>query len=101
MSVEPGALLDKDPDAELNYIMDWTAWLGASATIDASEWFVSGPDSSLTISTDEIIAGDLTTQVFLTGGTLHKSYTVTNRITTNETPERIDDRSFMLRIRQR
>ncbi len=100
MSVEPGALLDKDPQAELPYVMDWTLWLGASAEIDTSEWFVAG-DATLLIDDDEIVTGNLTTQVFLSGGTVGKFVTVTNRITTDETPARTDDRSFTLRIVQR
>ena len=100
MSVEPGALLDKDPSAELPYVMDWTLWLGDSAEIDTSEWFVAG-DATLVIDDDEIVAGNLTTQVFLSGGTVGKFVTVTNRITTDETPARTDDRSFTLRIVQR
>ena len=100
MSVEPGALLDKDPNATLNYVMDWTLWLGASATIDVSEWFVAG-DATLLIDDDEIVTGSLTTQAFLSGGTAGRFVTVTNRITTNETPARTDDRSFTLRIVQR
>jgi len=101
MSVEPGALLDKDPDAELNYVMDWTLWLGDDAEISVSEWIITGPDSDLVVDSDEIMAGSLKTQAFLSGGTLGRAYTLTNRITTNETPDRIDDRSVTLRIRQR
>ncbi len=100
MSVEPGALLDKDPQAELPYVMDWTLWLGDSAEIDTSEWFVAG-DATLLIDDDEIVTGNLTTQVFLSGGTVGRFVTVTNRITTDETPARTDDRSFTLRIVQR
>lgn len=100
MSVTPGALLDKDPNAELPYSMDWSAWLGEGVTIVTSTWLIS-PSAGLTQSDDEILDGDQSTHVWLSGGTLGRTYTVTNRITTNETPARTDDRSFYLRIVQR
>ena len=86
----------KDPDATVDYAIDWSAWLG-SDTLLSSTWVVP---SGLTqpVSPAASFTSTVTT-VWLTGGTLGQSYTVTNRITT--AAGRIDDRSFDLRVEER
>lgn len=66
----------KDPDATLDYMIDWTRWLG-NDTIQSSEWFV--PDG---LTKTQEAAGDRTATVWLAGGTVGNTYAVTNRITT-------------------
>jgi hypothetical protein len=82
----------KDPDANLDYTIDWTQWLGTD-TIAASLWEVS--------STDLIIGNDsktnTATTVWLSGGLAGQVYKVTNRITTAE--GRIQDQSFRLNVK--
>jgi hypothetical protein len=96
-----GELLFKDPEAELFYGMDWSDWLVEPALIAASEWIITGPDEALTAAHPTIVTGSQVTQVQLLGGTLDTRYTVTNRITTNETIPQIDDRSFAVLIYDR
>ena len=86
-------MFTKDPDAVLDYLIDWTRWL-ASDKIATSAWIVP---SGLTNVGDSKAA--TTATVWLAGGTAGQSYTVTNRITT--TGGRTEDRSIIIRIEER
>jgi hypothetical protein len=86
----------KDPDATLDYPVDWESWLDDD-TISASEWVL---EDGLTIGTGDIapsFTGTVAT-AFIAGGTVGTTYLVTNRITT--AGGRIDDRSFRLKIKE-
>ena len=83
----------KDPNAVLDYSIDWTRWL-AGDQIATSEWIVA---SGLTKMADSKTATSAT--VWLTGGTAGQSYIVTNRITT--AAGRTEDRSFTIRVEER
>lgn len=70
---------EKDPSGVLDYVFDWVEWLG-NDVID---------DLAITVSpvADELIVDDATSvdgkvTVWLSGGILDKSYTVTCQITT-------------------
>lgn len=93
-----GGTITKDPDANRVYVMDWTNDIGA-AEISTSTWIVSGPDSSLAADNDSIVTGNKKAQVRLTGGTLGKAYTVTNRIVTNASPAETEDASVKVLVR--
>lgn len=81
----------KDPDATLDYRIDWSGWLGQD-TIDTSIVAVStGLTLSMT-SHDE----DSTT-LWLSGGALGREYAATNRITT--AAGRTADRTLIFKIR--
>lgn len=83
----------KDPNAVLDYYVDWTRWLNGD-TIATSVWTVA---AGLTIANDT----HTTTAaiVWLSGGTVSETYKVTNRITT--TGGRTEDRSFDVKIAER
>jgi len=83
----------KDPNAVLDYSIDWTRWL-AGDQIAASEWIVP---SGLTKMADSKTSTSAT--VWLSGGTAGQSYIVTNRITT--AAGRTEDRSFTIRVEER
>lgn len=90
----------KDPDANLDYTQDWSAYLAEGDTISSSEWFVAD-----TAATDEtpVEVGidsytDTETLVWLSGGTTGTTYIVTNRVTT--TGGRIDDRSIKIKVKE-
>jgi hypothetical protein len=84
----------KDPNAVLDYSVDWSKWL-AGDQIQTSSWSVSDPaleaadDSSTTTRT----------VVWLAGGVTGRSYTVTNRITTSG--GRTDERSLVIQVQDR
>ena len=82
----------QDPDASLDYMVDWTAWLGAD-TIATSLWILDTANlTSFDESNDTVKA-----VVWLTGGVNGSSCLVTNRITT--AAGRINDQSFIVRVR--
>src|SRR5262245_51176271 len=79
---QTGTQITKDPQEVAPYGIDWTWFLSqrvnASETIASSTWEISGPDGALEQDAAQIDAGDLTTQVELSGGTLGATYTLTN-----------------------
>ena len=83
----------KDPDAILDYTVDWSRWLGTD-TILTSQWTVP---TGLT----EVSATNTPTSatVWLSGGTAGQSYPVTNRITT--AGGRTEDRTITIRVEER
>ena len=83
----------KDPNAVLDYSVDWTKWL-AGDEIVTSDWTVP---SGLTKVSDTKTTTKTT--AWLSGGAAAQSYTVTNRITT--TGGRTEDRSFTLKVEER
>lgn len=93
----------KDPDAVLDYSVSWENWLQTGEEISISAWTITGVDSSLIegaglyASTNDAT----TTTIWLSGGAAPYSYRVTNRITTDSTPPRIEDRSFIIQVIER
>lgn len=85
---------EKDPDAMLDYAVEWGAWL-AGDTISASSWDVETGD--VVIASDTIIADKAV--VWLSGGTPGTTATVRNRITS--LAGRVDDRTLTFLIRER
>ena len=83
----------KDPDAVLDYTIDWSSWLGDD-TISASSWTVP---SGLTKDSDSNTTTAAT--VWLSGGTEGVIYTVTNQITT--AGGRTDERSIKILVVER
>ena len=84
----------KDPNADLDYTIDWAAWL-ATDTISTSTWSVAEGDVTLH---DAAVVGALT-QVWATGGTAGTLARLTNRIVT--TAGRTDDRTLTLILQER
>lgn len=90
----------KDPAATLDYSGSWAKLLAEGESIVSSTWTIEGPDSALQLGTGDYAPtfdGSSAT-VWLTGGTEDVTYTVTNRIVTDNAPSRIDERSFSITI---
>lgn len=92
-----------DPQSVLDYAVDWAAltngtgasdWLATGETITASTWTVP---SGITQTTPAPSFTDTVATIWLTGGTLDLSYSVTNHITTNQ--GRQQDRTITLIVR--
>ena len=83
----------KDPDAVLDYEWDWAAWLGtdtiASHTVTAA--------TGLTVDTSE--ATDTAVTVWLSGGTVGQTYSVTCHVVTAAGRE--DDRTVTVTVMER
>ena len=84
----------KDPNAVLDYKIDWGTWLGASETISTSTWTAA---TGITVNSSTNTT--TTATVWLSGGTAGVQYMVTNRITTNQ--GRTDDRSLTISVQDR
>ncbi len=90
------SVLVKDPDAVLDYTLDWSAdYLASGETISTSSWAVT--PTGLTIDSDS--NDTTTTTVFVSGGTRGKIYRLTNTITTSES--RTEQRSLTIRVEER
>lgn len=81
----------KDPDAVLDYVVDWSEWLDDD-TITASEWTV--PDG---IEKDSDTHTTTATTIWLSGGTLGATYTLVNHITTAAGRE--NDQTIKIKVR--
>ncbi len=90
---DPIAQMTKDPDAVLDYIIDWSIWLDAD-TISTSTWSVPAgitEDSSSNTTT--------TATIWLSGGTAGASYDLINSIVT--AAGRKDDRTIRIHVDER
>lgn len=94
----PGNTIPKDPDADLPYDFDWSEWLGEDATI--ADHVVEAA-TGITVESSDILSNNTTVRVRLTGGTVGEAYALRCRITTDETPARIDDRTVTIRVKER
>ena len=89
-----GYIVEKDPDAELDYKLDWSKWLASGDTINASTW------SAATGITQISSAYDTTsTTVWLSGGTAGEEYEVTCEIET--AGGRTENQSFTVVVTER
>ena len=87
-------IFTKDPDADLDYEVNWTAWLGEDELV-ASSWELVDGD----VVIDSSSFTDKVARVWLSGGTASTSAMVTNRITT--AGGRTDDRTITINVRER
>ena len=86
----------KDPEAVLDYTIDWTDWLIDSDTIIASTWTVP---AGITKNSDAISENGLLTIIWLSNGIAGTNYSLVNHIITTE--GRQDDRTIIIRIREK
>jgi hypothetical protein len=83
----------KDPNAVLDYQVDWATWLSTD-TIVTSTWTVP---TGITKASDTNTT--TTTTIWLSGGTANTDYTLVNRITT--AAGRTQDQSILITVRDR
>lgn len=89
------AAIKKDPDATLDYTVDWSDWLAPLADVIVSvEWVPSG---GITVESSSNTSATAT--AFVSGGVVDADEFVTCRITT--AAGRIDDRTINFAITQR
>lgn len=86
----------KDPDATLDYQLDWSGWLVEGESIIALEVLVVGVNLEETTSTIN------STTAWVSGGTVGNQASITFRVTTDSYPvNRKDDRTLILKIGDR
>lgn len=83
----------KDPDATLDYAMDWTRWLDGDTIISSSWTAPSG------LTADNSSHDGAITTVWLSGGEAKTEYKITNRVVT--AGGRTDDRTILLLVEDR
>lgn len=81
---------DKDPNAVLDYQIDWSSFLGVD-TIASSTWIVP---TGITKNSDTNTT--TTSTIWLSSGTAGQTYELTNRITT--AGGRTDDRTVTIAV---
>jgi len=84
----------KDPDAVLDYSVNWVDWLPEGDAIATSTWTA---ETGITIDSDSNTSTAAT--VWLSGGTEGVRYSVTNHIVTDDGRE--DDRTLEIIIKER
>lgn len=98
-----GAYIEKDPQARLDYTIDWSDWLVGSATITNSHWTVStiasDPLPMAEFKSNVLDAGTALCTVYLANGSIGNTYTITNRITT--TDNLVEERFFRIVVKDR
>lgn len=88
----------KDPDAAVDYRVDWAAALAGEITLTASVWTVE-PDEALGLTVDgETTRGSAAT-ARLSGGLAGHVYRVGNRVTLSDGS--VDERSLLVRVEER
>lgn len=88
------ARFTKDPDAVLDYVFDWSAWLDATDEI-ASHAITE--DDGITVDSSTATSDAVT--VWLSGGTAGEQYQVACLIVTND--GRTDERTATIMVRER
>jgi hypothetical protein len=86
-----------DPDANLDYSEDWSAWLAEIVGGDTIADALILPESPLVLGSQSISGGVVT--AWISGGEAGNTYRVVFRITT--AAGRIDDRSIYLKVKDR
>jgi hypothetical protein len=85
----------KDPQSDLDYLIDWTNWL-ATDTLTSSTWRVS-PGSGMVLHTDSIVTSNKST-VWVRGGRVG-THVLTNRVAT--TNGREEEVSIVITVQDR
>lgn len=85
----------KDPDATLDYVVNWEDWLDGD-TIDSMSYIA---DTGITVETAMNSNTNSTSTLWLSGGTAGETYDVVCRITTLS--GRIDDRTLRFKVKER
>lgn len=86
----------KDPDAQLDFSVDWSDWFTGEEEIASVTWTV---ETGLTNVTTYYTA--TTATIWLSGGKAGVSYKVACRITTDSSPARTDERTFVVSVENR
>ncbi len=89
----------KDPNAVLDYRLDWGGWLVPGESIISAVWTVDSLSGVVVVASS--LAGTVAT-VWLSGGLVGQLARITCRIETDSSPvHRVDDRTLLLEIKER
>lgn len=85
-----------DPDAVLDYSLDWSQLLGDGETLASAVWTLP---AGLTEAPQGQSHDDTTATVWVSGGTVNENYRIVCHVVTSEGRE--DDDSILLRCREK
>lgn len=85
----------KDPDATLDYQLDWSDWLATGESISSAAVTVTDATLVSTVTTNTTVTA------WISGGTVGNRVTIKYHITTNNSPARIDERTLTIRVANR
>ncbi len=88
----------KDPDAAVDYLVDWAAALGAEVTLVTSGWEVEPAEPGGLVASGAAMSATGAT-VRLAGGIAGHVYRVGNRVTRSDGS--VDERSLVVRVEER
>jgi len=95
--------LVKDPNEKLDYTVDFGGWLEEDEEITLALW--SRSPTGITIGSSSyassISSDGKRCTVWLESGTAGTEYTITVNVTTDNSPARIGERSFIVRVEDR
>ena len=97
-----GSFIEKDPDATLDYTMDWSDWLSSGDPLDQVVWTVStitGDPRPMTLGSNTTNTNTGVSTVLVSNGSAGNVYTLTCRVTTDN--GLIDERFFRLFVKNR
>lgn len=83
----------KDPNAVIDYDIDWSKRLPDGDIILVSDWIVP---AGITMDSEE--STNTTTKIWLSGGTAGQTYALTNRITTAQ--GRTQDKTITISVKE-
>jgi hypothetical protein len=106
VTVRPFALIPKDTNESRIIVFDWNEEnLATSVTITTSTWTITRLEPSAALDTttltkdnESILSGSRKTHVRIIAGTLGGRYRLTNKVTTNETPAQIKEKSVDISV---
>jgi hypothetical protein len=95
-----GLTIEKDPEAELTYTLDWVNWLPQGDSLSAVSWVISARanDPDPLVKASDGLQGTKT-YIELTDGQEGKTYTVTAEVTTVD--GLVDRRFFRVKVMNR
>lgn len=85
----------KDPNATLDYSVDWSEWLATGESLTCSVW----TRSATTLVEENTALTTSVATIWLSGGTVDATYTIANKIGTSG--GRIDERTVSIKVLQR
>jgi hypothetical protein len=93
-----GTYIPKDPNASLQYGMDWKEWLVQGDTVSSSTWTVETTGTNAVTVADSTIL-DNVALITIAGGQEGTVYTVANTIVTGD--GYVDARRFRVKVEKR
>jgi hypothetical protein len=88
----------KDPDATLDYSVDWTAFMGVGESLNGASWTVTPIEAGGLTLGSELISGN-ERGIYVSGGIKGHQYRLSCQITTDQ--GRVSERSLTVRIMER